>query len=309
MFPVNVSSYLPNPDVPSVIVDNLAIGEAAATHLLESGFRRAAFVGYPKVRFSDLRLQGFKEKFESLGQSPVSYAPTDIKAKNLSYTAANKDLCRWLKALVKPVGIFCCNDGLASCIAETCRAIGIRVPDDVALIGADNSEIVCELCQPPLSSVRISRERIGFLAAEVLSKMMKGQPVSREPVLTPHDGIAVRHSSNIFAIEDSDLVSAMRFIRENAHLPIGVEDIVRVVSVSRRLLEQKFRNVLQKTPLDEIQRAHVERAKLLLNTTDQTLEVIAKASGFNNTERLSVVFKQRVGMTPGEYRKHSRQAN
>lgn len=303
---VNVSSYLPDPGVPSVVVDNLAIGRLAAAHLLESGFRRAAFVGYPGVRFSDLRLEGFAREFQTLGQIPQSYPPSAINGKDFKYTAENKELCRWLRGLVKPIGIFCCNDGLASCIADACREMGIRIPDDVALLGADNSEIVCELCHPPLSSVRISRERIGYLAAEILYASMKGQPVPKEPVLLAPDGIAKRFSTDILAIEDEDLVLAMKYIREHAGSAIGVEDILREVPISRRLLEKKFRQLLNKSPLDEIQRAHLERAKRLLTDTDQSLAQVAKSSGFNSGERLSVVFKQKVAMPPGEFRRRSR---
>jgi len=303
---VNVSSYLADPGVPSVVVDNLAIGRLAAGHLLESGFRRAAFVGYPGVHFSDLRLEGFVREFKTLGQTPLSFPPPELAGKEMKYTAENKELCKWLRALVKPVGIFCCNDGLASCIADTCRSLGIRVPDDVALLGADNSEIVCELSHPPLSSVRISRERIGYLAAEMLYNAMKGQVLPREHTLFAPDGIAKRLSTDILAIEDEDLVLAMKFIREHAHDSIGVEDILRNVPISRRLLEKKFRTLLNKSPLDEIQRVHLERAKQLLTDTDQSLAQVAKASGFNSGERLSVVFKQKVDMPPGEFRRRSR---
>lgn len=303
---VNVSSYLSDTGVPSVVVDNLAIGRLAATHLLESGFRRAAFVGYPGVRFSDLRLEGFVHKFQTLGQIPVSYPLHGRIEKSFKYTAENKELCKWLRALIKPVGIFCCNDGLASCIADACRALSIRVPDDVALLGADNSEIVCELSHPPLSSVRISRERIGYLAAEMLHNLMRGKPAPKEPVLLPPDGIAKRLSTDILAIEDEDLVLAVKFIREHAHAPIGVTDILRKVPVSRRLLEKKFRTILNKSPLDEIQRVHLERAKQLLTETDQNLAQVARSAGFNSSERLSVVFKQKEAMTPGDFRRRSR---
>ncbi len=303
---VNVSSYLPSPGVPSVMVDNLAIGRLAANHLLEGGFRRAAFVGYPGVHFSDLRLEGFFRHFQTQGQVPFSYPPLGLASKDFKYTAENKDLCKWLRALVKPVGIFCCNDGLAFNLADACRALNIRVPDDVALLGADNSEIVCELSHPPLSSVRISRERTGYLAAELLYDLMKGKPPPKAPLLLPPEGIVKRQSSDILAIEDEDLVLAMKFIREHAHCPISVDDILRKVSISRRLLEQKFRTWLNKTPLDEIQRVHLERAKHLLTDTDQNLIQVAQASGFNSSERLSVVFKQREKMTPGEFRQRSR---
>ncbi|HLX61284.1 MAG TPA: DNA-binding transcriptional regulator [Planctomycetota bacterium] len=303
---VNVSSYLSDAGVPSVVVDNLAIGRVAAQHLLESGFRRAAFVGYPGVRFSDLRLEGFVQKFQTLGQIPVAYPLHGLAEKNLKYTAENKELCRWLRALIKPVGIFCCNDGLASCIADTCRALNIRLPDDIALLGADNSEIVCELSHPPLSSVRISRERIGCLAAEMLYDLMRGKPAPKAPLLLPPDGIAKRLSTDILAIEDEDLVLAVKFIREHAHASIGVGDILRRVPVSRRLLEKKFRAILNKSPLDEIQRVHLERAKQLLTETNQNLAQVARSAGFNSSERLSVVFKQKEAMTPGEFRRRSR---
>jgi LacI family transcriptional regulator len=125
-------------------------------------------------------------------------------------------------------------------------------------------------------------------------------------VLFAPDGIAKRPSTDILAIEDEDLVLAMKYIREHAQEPIGVEDILREVPISRRLLEKKFRTILNKSPLDEIQRVHLERAKHLLTDTDQSLAQVAKASGFNSGERLSVVFKQKVAMPPGEFRRRSR---
>ncbi|HEY3320298.1 MAG TPA: DNA-binding transcriptional regulator [Planctomycetota bacterium] len=303
---VNVSSYMSDPGFPSVVMDNLAIGRLAATHLLDSGFRRTGFIGYPHVNFSELRRQGFVEQLQAHGQTPQNYPPVENVIGEMAYTAADKELCRWLRALVKPAGIFCCNDGLASCIADTCRAIGFRVPDDVALIGADNSEIVCELSNPQLSSVRIPRERVGFLAGEMLHHLMDGKPEPAEFMLLPPDGIALRRSSEILAVDDEDLVQALSYIREHAHESIGVEQVLAEVPISRRLLEQKFRDILGKSPLQEIQRVHIERAKQILYDTDHSLALIARQSGFNSTERLSVVFRQVVGMTPGQFRRRAR---
>jgi LacI family transcriptional regulator len=176
------------------------------------------------------------------------------------------------------------------------------VPDEIAVMGIDNDELIVRLTTPPLSSIDINAERVGFEAAKLLDSLMRGQPAPKEPVLVPPMGLVTRQSTDVLAIEDEDVAAAVKFIREHRARPINVKDVLEQVPVSRRSLYRKFRDATGRSLAEEIRLAHIQQAKRLLSTTDWPVSRVADASGFSGATRFGIVFRRATGLTPTQYR-------
>ena len=210
---------------------------------------------------------------------------------------------RWIKKLPKPLGVMTGNDPRGIQLLDACRRAGVAVPEEVAVVGVDNDELVCELAYPPLSSVIPDAARIGYEAAALLDRLMDGQPAPAAMQTIPPLGVAVRQSSDVTAIADPRLADAMRFIRENACSGIGVGDVLDHVAVSRSVLQRLFRKEFDRTILDTITGVRVERVKQLLAETDMPLAEIAQRAGFSYMEYLSTTFRRQTGWTLAAYRR------
>jgi LacI family transcriptional regulator len=211
-------------------------------------------------------------------------------------------MLEWIKSLKKPVGVFATNDLRGQHVLDACGRLDLAVPEQVAVIGCDNDEVVCNLCNPPLSSIMPNPERIGYEAASWLDRMMQGEEPPVLELEIPPQGIAVRQSSDVFAVSDEVVAAALRFIRERACYGATVQDLVDHLSVSRSWLERNFRKLLNRSPQAEIRNVQVKRCKELLRSTTLSLEKIARLAGFEHPEYMSVVFKRETGTTPGQYR-------
>jgi len=212
-------------------------------------------------------------------------------------------IARWLKGLSRPVGIVACNDVRGHHVLDACRSLGLTVPEEVAVVGVDNAETFCALCDPPLSSVVPDATQIGYEAADLLQRLMRGGASPTETRLIPPRGVVTRQSSDSVAISDAVVAKAVRFIRENAHHPIGVEDVLARSGVSRSTLERRFRAALGHSPHDEIQRCRLKRVKKLLLETGWSVSRIAEETGYDHAEYMMVQFKRETGMTPTQWRK------
>jgi LacI family transcriptional regulator len=308
---VDVATILPARPFPRVGVDNQAVGGLAADHFLELGLRHFGFVGHPHWLFSTEREHGFRRTIEAAGYRVASYHHgTAIRSLDPFGQHWHRDLDRrvdrWLRCLAKPVGILAADDLYGVELTEVCRQAGLRVPEDVALLGVNNDDLLCELARPPLSSVLMPAERVGWEAAALLERLLTGAPAPEPPMLIPPQGVAVRRSSETLAFDDPAVVAAVRFIREHGHLPLRVVDVVNEVSIGRRFLERRFRTVLGRGIGEEIRRVHLERAKRLLAETDLPMKAVARQAGFTGFRYLSVVFRQELGMPPTAYRRRMR---
>ena len=199
-----------------------------------------------------------------------------------------------------------CYDIRGREILDACREAAIAVPYEVAVVGVDNDDLICELSYPPLSSVIPDTQRTGYEAAALLDRMMAGDDIRAGAHLIPPLGIATRQSSDVLAVDDEDVANALRYIQDHATEGIQVEDVLKHVPVSRRVLEQRFRQLIGRTPHQEIVRIQVDRVKRLLHGTDLTLEAIAHRCGFRHTEYMTVVFKRVTSVTPGKFRSSGR---
>lgn len=292
---VNISSKLTQCSLPTVKINDEIVGRQAAEHFLELGFQQFAFVG-PDVEGPHVyvREQGFREQ---LGSRAESYSA------NHHNTVKSKAVLRWLREQPKPLALFAYNDRVGRQVIDLCRKHSISVPEQVAVVGVDDDEVICELASPPMSSVRLGTERVGLQAGELLAGLMRGQDVDPGPHLVAPLGVVPRASSNTLAVEDEQIARAVRLIRAQAHKPITVEDIVEELNLSRRMFELRFRRAMGCTPHDEIRRAHIQRAKQLLAETDLPIGQVATKSGFSEPKHLSTVFRQVAGITPTAYRR------
>jgi LacI family transcriptional regulator len=308
---VNVSGIFLDLPFPRVAIDNRLVGRLAARHFIDRGISNFAFVGHPTHGYSVEREAGFRdvipnpEQIRAYHTAAVSKSdPADPAGGGLSPTEAS--LRRWVASLPHPVGIFACNDIWGLRLTEICRQLRLRVPEDVAIVGVDNDDLLCELARPPLSSVAIPAERVGHEAAKLLERLMAGKGNPARPMLLPPLQVVARQSSDLLAIDDADVSAAIRFIRSNADRPIRVADVLRYVPVSRRVLERKFRQALQRGPFQEIRLCQLERAKSLLASTDMQMPVVAQRAGFTSGKQLSTVFHAELGETPTAYRRRVR---
>lgn len=309
---VDVRYLLPNLAMPSIRTDDEAVARVASEHLLERGFRHFAFCGFDGADYSDIRRDSFAERIAQAGfrchafedpQKPRRASTLEYEEHGLKY----EDLvASWLKDLPKPIGLMACNDIRGQQVLNACRAIGVAVPDEVAVIGVDNDEVLCDLSDPPLTSVIPNTERIGYEAAALLDRMMAGARAPKHPIFIEPAGIVTRGSTEVLAIEDRHIAAAVRFIREHACEGIDVSDVLRAVPLSRSTLERRFGRALGRSPKDEILRVRLNRAKQLLVQTDFSLALVAEKVGFEHTEYLSVIFKKKTGLTPGQFRTQSR---
>lgn len=305
---VNVSAVLSDLAIPRVGIDDAAVGRLAGVHLLDRGFTHFGFVGQPNHAYSAQREQGFREVVENAGHRVACYHDhhTFLFAPMGHLWALDRDVQHWVRTLPKPVGLFAPNDIWGVQLAEVCRQLDLRVPEDVALLGVDNDDLLCNLSRPALSSIALPAERLGYEAAALLHRLLGRKRPPKQSLLLPPRGVVARHSSDVLALHDADVAAAVRFIREHSHMILSVSDVLAEIPVSRRSLERRFRLLLQRGVWAEIRRAHLERARNLLTGTDMSLAEVARRSGFSGNVQFSVVFRQETGLTPSAYRRQFR---
>jgi LacI family transcriptional regulator len=287
--------------------DAHAIGRMAAEHLLDRGFRRFGFCGYPQENWSQWRGEGFCRRLEEAGFECEVYEPPRRKS-HLAWDQEQPAVTAWLQSLEKPVGVMATNDVRGRQVIEACAIGGVHVPDDIAVIGADDDHVLSAFCNPPMSSVALNSEQGGYRAAELLHAMMLGRVKQRQLLMVEPLWVVARPSTDVVAIEDRDVAAAVTYIRENARRSIGVEDVAQHSAVSRRALEMRFRRSLGRSVREEIQRVRLGWVKQFLVETDMSIAKIADCSGFNSQSYLSGVFRREVGMTLAEYRRANRPA-
>ncbi len=300
---VNVSTIVADTGLPTVAVDCAAIGRMAAEHLLERGLRNFAFFG-TETHFSALRGAAFAQRIAEAGWP--CHCP-HISVNEARRGATNRqEFLGVLRTLPQPLGVFAPNDDGAAQIIEACTDIGIAIPEQFAVLGCDADDLINSCSRPSLSSISVPADQVGFEAARMLLDLMDGKPVAASKMLPPN-GVITRKSTDILAIDDREVAEALRYIRQNAHKQIRVEEVVRQVPLSRRVLEQRFRKVVGRSPLAEIQRVQLELARQLLVETDLQMPEIAERSGFARASYFGEVFRKKFAMTPTDYRRRHRQ--
>ncbi len=306
---VDLYGWLPKSDWPCVRTDNARVAQLAADHLQERGFRHIAYCGFKGVNYSEERLPLFRQCIIEMGlpchvyQYPRFLPSADVAVREQQGVLYRHDLACWLAGLPKPVGILACNDICGQQVLNACRELGLLVPDQVAVLGVDNDDVLCNLSDPPLSSVDLSCPQIGFEAARLLARMLRGRQPPRRPILLEPRGIVTRHSTDVLAIEDAEIAAAVRLIRARACDGLTVAELLRSSSLSASSLERRFIQLLGRSPKAEIIRVRLQHVVELLAEPNLSLATIAARSGFRHPEYLNMLFKKKFGISPGQYRR------
>ncbi|MCM2374461.1 AraC family transcriptional regulator [Aporhodopirellula aestuarii] len=293
--------------IPQVETDNKKVAELAFEHLWDRGFRRFAFCGFRFASYSDARLRYFRELVAASGCTLSVYESKGKPSSSLTMLEEAglvdfEPLSKWLATLQRPTGLFVCNDIRGQQVLNACRNIEASVPDDIGVIGVDDDDAICLLCDPTLSSVRPDAVRVGYRAGEILHQMLSGlQPEEQIEYISP-TSVCERFSTKVIAVDDVELARVCRFIRQHACDGINVGDVAEFTTLSRRQLERRCQEELDQTLHQLITATQIARVKQLLTETKMTLEQITHRTGYSHKERLSAVFKRETGQTPGEYR-------
>lgn len=288
------------PEAPWVKSDDAEVARLAVEHFLERGFRHFAFCGDHRFPVSERREERFRAHLQNHKFSCRTFVSKAKRGKEAA--EVTEEIGRWLAGLPKPVAVFAYNDGRGQQVLDACRSAALAVPEEVAVLGVDNDEVLCALSPPPMSSIILNPRRIGWEAAALLRRMMRGEDISPSEYFVPPVGVATRQSTDILAVHDPQIARALAYIREHAQEGIRVSDVLRHCPMSRRAMEMRFKELLGRTPREEIVRVQINHVKNLLIGTDLKLFEIAARTGFQHTEYLSVVFKRETGMKAYEFR-------
>ncbi len=293
------------PNATSIDVDDWQVGAEAARAFAQAGFQSFACLGNT-TPYSDQRIEGFQQELGKTITVSIHRENTfDEVRYSENYTQPSRKMIKWLKSLPKPVGIFATHDPLGRYLCGVCQQINDKtnVPQDIAVIAANNDELVCGLSYPMLSSIAIPWHTLGTAVGEAVRSILAGNPHPEKPILVSSGGLVLRHSANHLAVEDQTLRRAMSYISEHLLEPITIQSLCQDLNIARRSLEQKFREYLHCTPWEMLCRQRITRAKQLLTETNHPISIIAELSGFSDPERLAVVFKRTEGTSPSAYRK------
>lgn len=304
---IDVRSATIVPDFPRFEVDNRAMAEMVVDHLLSCGIRRFAFCSYRRGyhRLYDERCDMFVDRVHSAGLPCSVFHPRSSTSRELPWETVMQQLEDWIGTLTGHVGIMACTDDLGLMVLDACRRVRRSVPDEIAVLGVENDPFICNLCTPPLTSVDVNPERIGFDACVLLEQMMRGKTVPR-CIRTPPAGIVMRQSTDILAINDPAIVQALRYIRTHACMGMAVSQLTKVVPLSRSSLNRRFQELLGRTPKEEMMRVQLERAEELLINTDISVHDVARSCGFNDSNYFSRWFHTLQGTSPRRFRLKNR---
>jgi LacI family transcriptional regulator len=302
---VDLRGRLPNLGLARVGVDNRILARLAYAHLRERGYRRFGFCGLPRGAHPHLdgRCDDFVRLVEQGGDVCSVFQP---RRRNESWDREQQQLTSWLVRLPRPCGIMACNDDRGLQLLDACRRGGVVVPDDIAVIGVDNDPLVCALATPPLTSIDVNPQRVGFEAAALLARMMRGGNAPKRGLFFDQCRVVTRQSTDALALEDADLARAVRFIRDRACSGLRVDDVLDEVPLSRSVLERRFKQMLGRTPKAEILAVQMEHARQLLIDTKLSLEEVASRCGFRGAKYFSDIFLLKVGTRPAKYRHGTR---
>jgi LacI family transcriptional regulator len=305
---VDIACTLTDLKVPTVDVDHVAVGRLAAEYFLQRGFSHFGFFGSESSRYSKMREESFCQTLAAAGHECSSCHGEYVHnlPTTTGWRAIDQQVRQWLRRLPKPVAVFASNDIIARNLADTCGQLGLSVPGQVAILGVDDDSLECLLASPPLSSIAIPAERIGYEAAQLLDQMMSGAETPKEPIFLPPVRVVTRQSTDMLAVDDPEVAAALAFIRQHVAEDLSVATIVAEIGAVRRELERKFRTLLGCSVGEELRRVRVEVAKGLLTDTQLSMPTVARHAGFSNAQRLAVVFHQTTGFSPSTYRRQAR---
>ncbi len=304
---VSVGSLTVDQRIPRVKLNDHENTAILLRHLLAGGVRRFAYCSfYPNLKVED-RGQAFIENVRQAGYSCECFNQAYTVKPGHTWSQRQRQLTAWLKALPKPVGILCYTPDVACQVVAACNRIGVRVPDEVSIVASDDDPMKCQLTRPTITAAEVPAERIGYEAAALLERLIRGeQPPSKPVLISPSGVIAVRESTSISGSADREVQQAAELIRKAAAEGLSVTELAEQMKVSPRWLQRHFKRVLGATPRQVVQDARLERAKYLLLETDWPACRVAVHAGFYSASHLNRIMRQHTGMTPVQFRRHHR---
>jgi LacI family transcriptional regulator len=299
--PLIISPNLMNPKIPTILTNAEKIGQLAAEHLLDRGFKNFAYCGFKEMEWSKKRHKSFAQNIEQRNYTVDTFFAAIRKMINPKEKDQAK-LAHWLASLPKPVGLLACNDDMGRIILDACKSSGFSVPEQIAVVGVDDDELTCELTDPPLSSIALHAEKAGYEAAELLDRLMHGEKMSGQIILQDPSHVVTRQSSDVIAVSDQDVARALVYIREHYKDLITVDDVANEVSLSRRHLYKKFVETLGRSVHKEIKNMRIDHICRLLTESDLSIYQITMSLGFTGIEHIARYFQNEKGVSPQEYR-------
>ena len=299
--------YNPDSGIPYCYTDNPAVARLAADHLLERGFRHFAFCGYPRTPINGWaadRQRAFGEYVAARGCDCSIYRGHHRGGR--SWMELQTSLGEWLARLPKPAGLMAANDKRARQVLEVCRLRRIRVPEELAVIGVDNDEMLCSLSNPPLSSVEQGAKRIGYTAAQLLDRLMSGRRPRSTRIVVQPEACLTRQSTDVLAIHDSKVAEGVRLIREHACEGLTVRQVAAAVALSRSGLDVRFKAAIGCSVHSEIRAVQLRQARLLVAETNLALKEISARTGFKTIQHMTTLFARTFRVTPARYRQGAR---
>jgi len=297
---VNISSHLKTPRTAAVRPNNPVIGEIAADHLIDRGYRHFAVTDTSDKGYENDRVRGFVDRLAAQG-----YACT-VLPRHLSEQGDDPRDPKALAALVKPVGIFMPHDRAAIRMLSKVVDANFNVPGDFAFVGVDNDVAFCTATLPNLTSIDPGSDIVGFKAAQVLDEMLANKRQPRAPILIAPRGVIARESTDLAKLNDPEIAGIVRYIREHACQGLAVKAVSEQFAMSRRTLERRFNQLLGRSVLDEIRRVQIEHARELLTQTDLKIETVSSRCGFEDFRCLIRQFRKHEGVPPGTFRRMRR---
>lgn len=308
---IDLYGQIRHPKIPFLDTDAHAVAEMASRFFVNAAFTRFAYCGFPGLWFSDDRAMAFRSEMKRYGAAIVEYAPPeswstmDVASREALHPSGSPELEKWVASLATGTAILACNDTRAQQLLKVAARIGRRVPEDLAVIGVDDDDVMCELTNPRLTSIRPDTQALGYTAAHWLHQLMQGRTLAHHSLLVPPMHITERASTDVIASDDPIFIRALRFIREHAHEKIDASDVVNHAGLSRSSIDARFLKILGRSVKDEIIRIRIARSLVLLRQTALSLQQIAAACGFATASHYSRLFKESQQMTPGAFRENT----
>ena len=290
------------PALANIIGADIEIGKIGAEYMLNRGFRHFAYCGFDNMLWSRQRGEGFCDGVKKAGFETSLYVQPKSKS-NHSWEEEQRFVVKWLRSLPKPVALMVCNDDRGQYVIEACKIAGLHVPEELAIIGVDNDELICDLTDPPLSSISLNAEAAGYEAAELMEKLMAGEKMAGKLITVEPTHVVTRKSTDILAIEDRQVAKAVHFIRQNAKRSLQVSEVAEAAALSRRVLEKRFRTIFNRSVYEEIRRVRINLLIELLTQTDMSIIEIAAEMGFPGPEHIARYFRKVKGVSLIDYRK------
>ncbi len=301
--PVIVAIHLPKMDerLSRIVMEHEKIGEVGAEFFLEQGFKNFAFCGFKNMYWSKDRFRGFERRVNEAGYEVQLFDMTNRRSSDLKYKG-ERPIEKWLLSLPKPTGLMAVNDDRGQFVVSSCKRLGLCVPEEIAVVGVDNDDIVCDLCSPSLSSVDLNTSLAGYEAAALLDRLMNGEEMAGQTIKISPTRVVKRRSTDIIAVEDEDVSQAVNYIRQNIRRPIQVQDVADAIGLGRRTLERRFDLHLKCSVNKEIQRMRTDHIAALLCETNISIGQIVDEMKFSSINHIARYFKQEKGMSLVEYR-------